>query len=376
VTKLQDTVKRGQTRWNRALLLGLSARGVGFGLLAGGCALLIGRAFGYRLDLPVAAIGLLGGLGWAAWQYRSRKVSETQVLTLLDLRTGGSGTLLHAFETGADTAAGLEQAHTRPRPAWRRSVVPALAPGLLFFALGLLMPVRATAQGAPELFAEARLAELEELAATLEETLELEDELKEELEQNIETLRGSSEEPRPTGEAMREALDALEARLDEAAESAASDMEEVVRQSSEASQGAADPDPEVREDAMDSLGDLMEKAQEQGLMPKDQLSDELQQQLSELGLSQEAIEALAKLAEAGRMAELGKTAGELGLSPEDLAKLAEALAKGLNEAALKKLAEMAEKGLLNPSGKSAKMPSAEELAEYLKKLQEQQPGGT
>ena len=76
------------------------------------------------------------------------------------------------------------------------------------------------------------------------------------------------------------------------------------------------------------------------------------------------------------MAELGKTASDLGLSPEDLAKLAEALAKGLNEAALKKLAEMAKKGLLNPSGKSAKMPSAEELAEYLKKLQEQQPGGT
>ena len=235
---------------------------------------------------------------------RTQSQREKQVLTLLDLRTGGSGTLLHAFETGADPAGGLDRALTSPRPAWRRSVVPALAPGLLFFAIGLLMPVRASAQGAPELFAEARLDELEELAATLEETLELEEELKEEIEQNIETLRGSSEEPRPTGEAMREALDALEARLDEAAETAASELEEVVRQASEASQGATDPDPEVREDAMDSLGDLMEKGQEQGLMPEDRLSDELQQQLSDLGLSKEAIEALAKT---GRSRPHGRT---------------------------------------------------------------------
>ena len=379
MTRLQETVRSGQARWNRALLLGLSARGVGFGLLAGGCALLIGRGFGLQLEFPAAALGVLGGLAWAGWQYRQRRVSEEQVLTLLDLRAGGSGELLYAYETGAEAAS--PQASTRPRPAWRRSVAPALAPGLLFFALGLLVPVRAIAQPSPDLFAEQRLDELEELAATLEETLELEDELKEEIEQNIETLRGSSEEPRPTGEAMREALDALEQRLEEAAESAASELEDVVRQAGEAAQQGVSPDPQDHQDALDSLGDLFEKSQDEGLLPQDQLSEKMLEQLSEAGLSQEALDALQKLAEAGRMAELGAMAEQLGLSAEEIAKLAEALANGLSEAALEKLAEMAKKGLLDPSsGKAgASPPDPEKLAEYLKqleKLAQQQPGGT
>lgn len=376
MTKLQDTVHRSQARWNRALLLGLAARGTGFGLLAGGCALLIGRAFGYRLDLPAAILGIVGGLIWAGLQYRARRVSEKQVLTLLDLRAGGAGTLLHAFETGSERAPGMDSARTSPRPAWRKSVVPSLVPGLLFFAVGLLMPVRAMAQSSTDLVAEARLDQLEELAASLEETIEIEEELQEEIEQNIETLRGSGEEPRPTGEAMREALDALEQRLEEAAETAASELEEVVRQAAESSQGAGDFDPEVSEDSMDELGELMEQSQEKGLLPEDKLSEEMQQQLSELGLSQEAMEALAKLAEAGGMSELGKMASEMGLSPEEMAKLAEALAKGLSEAALKKLAEMAEKGLLNAKEGGGKFPDAKALEEYLKKLQDQQPGGT
>ena len=81
------------------------------------------------------------------------------------------------------------------------------------------------------------------------------------------------------------------------------------------------------------------------------------------------------------MAELGAMAEQLGLSAEEIAKLAEALANGLSEAALEKLAEMAKKGLLDPaSGKAgASPPDPEKLAEYLKQLEQlaqQQPGGT
>lgn len=380
MTRLQDRVHGDQNRWNRALLLGLAARGVGFGLLLGGCALLIGRGFGFRWEIPAAVAGVAGGLSWAIWRYRQRRVNQQQVLTLLDLRAGGSGELLHAFETGGE-ADNLDAASTRPRPAWKRSVAPTVVPGLLFFLLGMLVPVRAIAQQSPDLFAEQRLDELEELAKTLDETLELEEELKEEIEQNIETLRGSSEEPRPTGEAMREALDALEQRLEEAAEQAASELEEVVRQAGEAAQKGAQPDPEEHQNALDSLGDLIEQSQEDGLQPENEIDPKLLKQLAEAGLSQETLEALEKLAESGRMPELGKLAEQLGLSPEEIAKLAEALANNLSEAALEKLAEMAKKGLLDPaSGKpSMHPPDPEKLAEYLEnleKLAEQQPGGT
>lgn len=381
MTRLQDSVRSGQSRWNRALLLGLTARGVGFGLLVGGCALLIGRGFGFRWEIPAAVAGVVGGLAWAVWRFRQRRVNEQQVLTLLDLRAGGSGELLHAFETGGGDTPGLDAASTRPRPAWRKSVAPSLVPGVLFFLLGMLVPVRAIAQQSPDLFAEQRLNELEELAKTLDETLELEEELKEEIEQNIETLRGSSEEPRPTGESMREALDALEQRLEETAEEAASELEEVVRQAGEAAQQGAEPDPEEHQDALDALGDLMEQSQEEGLLPQDKLDQKMLEQLAEAGLSKEALEALQKLAEAGRMPELGNLAEQLGLTPEEIAKLAEALANGLSEAALEKLAEMAKKGLLDPaSGKpNMQAPDPEKLAEYLEnleKLMEQQPGGT
>lgn len=380
MTRLQDSVRSGQSRWNRALLLGLTARGVGFGLLVGGCALLIGRGFGFRWEIPAAVAGVAGGLAWAIWRFRQRRVNEQQVLTLLDLRAGGSGELLHAFETGGE-AGGLDSASTRPRPAWKRSVAPALAPGLLFFVLGMLVPVRALAQQSPDLFAEQRLDELEELAKTLDETLELEEELQEELEQNIETLRGSGEEPRPTGEAMREALDALEQRLEETAEQAASELEEMVRQAGEAAQKGAQPDPEEHQDALDSLGDLMEQSQKDGLQPENEIDPKLLEQLAEAGLSQETLEALEKLAQSGRMPELGNLAEQMGLSAEEIAKLAEALANNLSEAALEKLAEMAKKGLLDPaSGKpSMQPPDPEKLAEYLEnleKLMEQQSGGT
>lgn len=377
MTHLQDTVRRGQARWNRALALGLAARGVGFGLLAGGCAILIGRVSGYAIDLPAAGLGLVGGLVWAASQYRSRKVSEQQVLTLLDLKGGGRGELLFAFETGRD--AELRDSITRPRPAWRKSVAPALLPGLLFFAVTLFVPVRALAQNALDPIAEARLEELEQLAATLEETLELEEEFKEEIEQNLETLKGSGEEPRPTGEAMREALDALEQRLEQAAEAAASELEDVVRDASESAQGSASEDPTVRDQAFEELQDMLQEGQDSGLLPENELSEKMLEQLSALPeLSKEAMEALSKLAEAGKLGEMSEKLAEMGLSPEDLAKIAQALAEGLSQEALEKLAELAQKGLLKPSGSMGELgefdPKA--LEEYLKRLQELQPGGT
>lgn len=378
MTQVQDAVRRGQARWNRALLLGLTARGVGFGLLAAGCAVLIGRGFGLRIEWLAGGAGLLGGLAWAVWRYRERRVDEAQMLTLLDLRAGGTGGLLHAFETGAP-GADLSTASTRPRPAWRRTVAPALLPGLLFFALGLAMPVRAIAPSPAEAYAEARLDELEQLAETLEETLDLEEELEEEIQRNLDTLRGTGEEPKPTGEAMREALDALEARLDEVAEQAAAELEEVVRTASEAAQQGASPDPETHEQALDGLGDLVEQSQEMGLTEGPELDPKLLEQLAEAALDQNTLDALQELAKAGRMAELGNLAESLELTPEQIARLAEALAEGLSDAALEKLAEMAKNGLLDPSaqqpGESGADP--EKLAEYLERMQQQpQPGGT
>ncbi|MCH2101623.1 MAG: hypothetical protein MK209_06845 [Planctomycetes bacterium] len=381
MTPLQDSVRSGQSRWNRALLFGLTARGMGFGLLVGGCALLIGRGFGFRWEVPAAIAGVIGGLVWAIWRFRQLRVNEQQMLTLLDLRAGGSGELLHAFETGGESGGKLNLASTRPRPAWRSSVAPTLVPGVLFFLLGILVPVRAMAQPSTDLFTEQRLNELEELAKALDETLELEEELQEEIEQNIDTLRGSDEAPHPTGEAMREALDALERRLEETAELAASELEEVIRQAGEAAQKGAQPDPKEHKSALDALGDLFQQSQQNGLQPENKLEINLMEQLTEAGLSQETLKALEKLAQAGRMPELGNLAQQMGLSPEEIAKLAEALANNLSEAALKKLAEMAKRGLLDPTSGKPNMqpPDPEKLAEYLKnleKLMEQQPGGT
>ena len=374
---IHQSVSDGRSRWNRALSLSLAGAGCGLGLLLGGCAVLIGRVSGHKWDLPAMLTGICLGLAWAMWRYSSRKVDDEQIATLMDLRMGGDGRLLFELESGVSTGENLPENLTSPRPDLRR-IARSLLPGLAFFAATVLLPVRVPAAPGVDPISERRIDELRQLAEALDGTLELEEELREEIQQNLDALEAQAGQEQPEGEALREALDQLETRLENAAAENAQQLEDNLRDSAEASNQAASEDPTQRENALDELGELAEQMQDDKYLPEDLVDQSMLKHLAEQGLSQESLSMLEKLAKSGQLDRLGNLARDMGLDSELAKKLAEAFANKLSQAALEKLAELAKQGLLNQKLNGSNMPTGtqSDLEEFLRRLENQQPGGT
>ncbi len=374
---IHQSVYDGRNRWNRALYLSLAGAGCGLGLLLGGCAVLIGRVSGHKWDLPAMLTGICLGLAWAMWRYSSRKVDDEQIATLMDLRMGGDGRLLFELESGVSTGENLPENLTSPRPDLRR-IARSLLPGLAFFAATVLLPVRVPAAPGVDPISERRIDELRQLAEALDGTLELEEELREEIQQNLDALEAQAGQEQPEGEALREALDQLETRLENAAAENAQQLEDNLRDSAEASNQAASEDPTQRENALDELGELAEQMQDDEYLPEDLVDQSMLKHLAEQGLSQESLSMLEKLAKSGQLDRLGNLARDMGLDSELAKKLAEAFANKLSQAALEKLAELAKQGLLNQKLNGSNMPTGtqSDLEEFLRRLENQQPGGT
>jgi hypothetical protein len=390
MTELRQQVARDRRNWNQALAWSLVGHGLAWGLLLTGTIMIIGRVSGQRWDWVALLIGIGAGLIWAAWQWRQRAVNDEQIATLLDMRAGGTGLLLFELEAGPDAvracanrlpSATQRSMLTQPRPDVRR-ILKRVAPGLLFLLAASLLPVRAVASHGVDPISERRIEELQMLAEALDESLELEEQLREEIQQNLEALKSESNPDQPQGEALREALDQLEARLQDAANQEAQQLEEQLRQSAEAGNQAGAEDPMQRENALDMLGDLAEQMKEDGTLPEMPLSPEMLADLLENGLPQEFLDELQKLAESGMLDQMGQLARGMQLDPALARMLAEQLSGALSEAALQKLAEMVKKGMLGQTegGEGMKMamgqgmPSLEELEAMLMRGQGLTPG--
>lgn len=304
-SSLPTLVARARRAWNRALALSLIGTSLGLTLALAGAAILTGRVLGADVAPAALAAALVAAAVLAVRRFGARRVDDDQMATLLDLRSGGSGALLHARAHGDDPAAlpALDQL-TRPRTEPRR-VLRVLLPALVFLAATLAVPPRVAAVAPAERLAEQRLDELAELAQQLEEVLDLDEELEAEVQENLESTREGMDEQELTGEALMEALDQLEQRLDEVAEQAAEQLQGARDELAQAEAGmASGVDPQ----------DLAEQL------------DQLAQELADLGALPEGTD-LSDLS---------------SLSPGDLA-------RELDQAALERLRQMARSGLLDGS---------------------------
>lgn len=312
-------------RWNRALAWALAGRGLGGGLLAAGLVVLPGRVAGADVWLPAAVLGAAAGLIWAGWRWRGRRVQASTVATLLDLRLGGRGDLLHALESGVELRPGTPLAQlTRPRPAGR-GVARTLVPGALFLWLATLVPLRASASS--DLLVEARLTELTDLAAVLEESLVLEEELRQDVAENLDQTRQQSLERELDRAALHEALDGLEQRLQSAADAGAEQLQAIQREvAHHAASVTADPDPALAARALEELGDLAQELGEITELPRGLSVDKLAalsvEELAAL-LDQAAGDQLARLADRGLLDPRRLASMELRGPPRELKPLSQ-----------------------------------------------------
>lgn len=392
MSNLRKQVTLDRRNWNRALAWSLLGSGLAWGLLLTGTIIIIGRTTGQRWDLPALTIGIGAGLIWAAWQWRQRTVSDEQIATLLDMRAGGTGLLLFELEAGPDAVGSCSDQLpsatqrgllTQPRPDLRR-ILKRVTPGMLFLLAASLLPVRNIQAHSVDPISERRIEELQLLAEALDENLELEEQLREEIQQNLEALKSESNPDQPEGEALREALDQLETRMQDAANQEAQNLEDQLARSAEAGNQAGVDDPMQRENALDMLGELAEQMKADGTLPDTPLSPELLEELMNSGLPQEFLDELQRLADAGLLDQLGQVARGLELDPALAKMLAEQMAGALSEAALQKLAEMAKQGLLGKceggAGEGMRLAlgkgpaGAEEMAALLMQQQGSQPG--
>ncbi len=294
---------------------------------------------------------------------REDEWSEGEAATWLDLRVGGDGAVVTSLEAHDPRWSGrveraLDALPELGRPRLAR-IARAAAPGAVFAALALVVPLPARAEPGPprELFTQ-REEELTEKLAALEETLELTESHESELERMLERLADEARQGSP--ESFFEAADALESQLERTVEQQAAARERAAGALGDAARSAEAQALEASKTqisslAADTLAAELDAAMMQAL---EQLSRELGLSASDApagsAASGEAARELARklAAELGsdRLAELAKRfaeqngAGELGLDAAELAALAEGLEGALGE----QLAELAKKGLLKP----------------------------
>ena len=323
-------------RWNAALYVGLAGRYFGGTLLVAGTVVVIGKSIGQDWTIPAAVTSLVLGLGLAGHHFQKSRLQSSQIATLLDLRQGGTGQVLQQVEGGQ--APEHWQEMTRPRPAMKR-VLPLLTPGVVFFGLTFMVPLHAIAPQQTDPISEKHLTELQEFAATLEETVVLEEDVQSEVQERMQLLESADARNAAHQNIMREALDRMESRLEEVAQNSATKLEEIRRSIEEA---AAESATGNDNDTLNQLTDLAKQMEKLGFNLEDFLTPEM----------------LAAL--------------EGALTPEMLQDLnLEALASLLSQATLDKLKALAEQGLLSPAALA-------QMASNLEKFQREfgQAGGT
>jgi hypothetical protein len=225
----------------------------------GALALLLRAALG--LEQRAAALVLLPLLlvPPVAWAFARRRVpSRAATAAWLDVRGGGSGAVVAAFEVEdprwqAQLAAALGRGAELPRVRLARPAGRALLAGA--FASGaLLVPLPRAAIGPPPVVQEAALERVEEQLAALQEQVQLDAELAEELREALSRLQqeGALREPESAFEALDRASERLEQEALENAETAQAAREDLARAAE-----AAAADPEAAQAELErTLGEL------------------------------------------------------------------------------------------------------------------------
>lgn len=227
VRPLGRTIEEVHRRLRFAAWLGEWARHGAVALAVAAVLALLGRRF---LEWPAGTALLLAGLvlpagATAWWSVRRRVPSAASVATWLDLRLGGGGRCVTAFELGGRGAALADFDVPGPDAAplaLRMRMVPLarpLLPALAFLALVLWLPI--PAGGFIPALATLHAAELERLAeklATLEETVQLDEALRAELHDRL--ARAKEQIDDASLASTFEARDQIEARLEQEAAAA------------------------------------------------------------------------------------------------------------------------------------------------------------
>ncbi len=317
-----------------------------FACVAGGALALCARALG-RVSAENAAFALVlvPASALAAWIAALRSTPDrARAAAWLDASSGGRGTLLTDFELGdARWGTAVEAALARvgplppftPRGAFSRG-----APAAAFALACLLVPIPRTLPGATPSFLDSTAERLREKLQTLEEEVRLDTEVADELAQRLENLEAVLADGSP--EAVFEALDRLDARLEELALGA---REEGRR----ALEGAADALRDVALAESAAANAFAEALAELARVALALNQDPLPPSLSELALALDERGDLAGLAAADALALEQALAG---LTPAELA----SLARELSELFDGDLATLADAGLLDPASLAAAKP--------------------
>lgn len=308
-------------RWNAALRVALIGAALGPALAGAGGLILLSRLGGASRGAAAAwlAAAALAALAFGLARARRRRVQPEQVAVLLDLRAGGSGRWLHAWEGGPAPDEAMPQ--TAPRPRGSR-VLRSLLPALLFAATALAIPVQALRPDGPlaqDPLSAQKLAELQEMSRRLAESVPVEEEFRTEIERRLQQLEAGRDDG-PEGEALREALDRVEDQLNQRAQTAADALEEAMREIGVAAEALAaaqedveraartDQDPagaQQRAEQAVKRADAalqealvrLEKAGALGELPPDWAQSALEQRLATLG--SECAASLERMGEQG-----------------------------------------------------------------------------
>jgi len=206
-------------------------------------------------------------LGWsalalvsAAWLARRRVPSTAWATAWLDVHGGATGAIVTEGELGRSewstrVGGGLAAARaTLPRPALD-SALKRLAPGALFAALAVWVPVPEQIVGPPPFVATALIEELAAELETLEEVLDLPAEEAEELETRLERIQAEAEDGQPAS--TFEAVDRLGQRLEDEAAQA---LEAAQRAAEDLAAAAGHPDLATAQEALEAALATMEEA--------------------------------------------------------------------------------------------------------------------
>lgn len=309
--------------------------------LAAGIAVLVGRtAFAVEhVDARWIALPVVAAIVFGVFRARERRMSASGAAAWLDVRSGGRGDVVQAFESG-DAAAILAIAPVLPRARLGRPAAFALA-GAAFVVLASLVPVPKSLLEPSLALQQAQVDRAQEKLATLEEEIRLDPEAADDLHAQLDRLE--------TGDGLGdlqsafEALDGAQAALEERAQSSAEAMEAAL-DGLEAAAGA-----ETAEVARNDLERALAELRKAGV------EGDLAQQVE---------------------AQAGELATGARLDPAKSMQLSKHASKVLGE----KLAKLAKAGLLK-DGKLAKAALAridpEKLKEHVcDERCKKQPGGT
>jgi uncharacterized protein Yka (UPF0111/DUF47 family) len=343
---------------------------LGRGFAVAGIAALLARALfdvdAARASLALVPIGLVPLLAWK--RARDRAPSADAALVWLDVHSGGSGGLVTAAERAGPAGDAferdaLDRLAAVPAPASTSTGRQRLAPlaALLFAGACLVVPVGADELDGPELrpASEVHGTELERLRealTALEERVELEPERRAELGERLTALEQELAD-QSAGELALEGLDRMAEELAREAERAEAEAARALERLSDAAEGL----PGSSSEAAESIEEALAELEQAGLLGA--LSPELSDELRELA------EKLAEGLDGSDGIESAKGVEELMERLAELAALREELAREL----AKLMEELGEQGLATSPGALPPVElSADELRALIEALKEAQ----